>query len=287
MAAVTLGQKFGILTVTAVPGKEGNRAEVRCDCGRSKSVRVDHLLSGGTKSCGCRQRGFVLPKDLVGRRFGALTVETLAQRNPVKWQARCACGQITVVWACHLLAGRVKSCGCGRLKLRSTVSPAAIRGARWLPLAGGTFTLVDAADYPDLVKFNWYLDSTGYPATGTGLARNHIRLHRALLGNDPEMIDHINGNKLDNRRSNLRPVTAAQSVWNTRKRKHTRSKYRGVDYHRHNKKWRARLRSNGVMHYLGYFDTEEDAARAYDVAAVADRGEFAKLNFPLKSCTRT
>lgn len=286
MASMTAGQKFGTLTVIEPP-KTGNRVNVRCECGTLKSVRVDHLLSGGTRSCGCRQRGFVLPEDLVGHRFGQITVEALTQRNPVKWRVRCDCGQTTEVWACHLRAGRVKSCGCGRLKDRSKAPPAAVRGARWLPLTRGKFTLVDVADYDDLVKFNWHFDGSGYAATCTGLARDHVRLHRALLGNEPKMVDHINGDKLDNRRCNLRPVTATQSVWNTRKRRHTRSKYRGVDYHRHNKKWRARLRSNGIMHYLGYFDTEEAAARAYDVAAAADRGEFAKLNFPVKSCTRT
>ncbi len=102
--------------------------------------------------------------------------------------------------------------------------------------------------------------------------------HRFIMNCDEGMvIDHINGNTLDNRKENLRICTQLQNNWNTGKRKsNCYSKYVGVTWVKSVKKWQACLGNR----YLGRFDNEEIAAKAYDTEARKTYGEYARLNFP-------
>jgi hypothetical protein len=94
-------------------------------------------------------------------------------------------------------------------------------------------------------------------------------------------IDHINNNGLDNRKANLRHATPAQKARNRRKTAaKTSSKYKGVSYHAGQRKWCASIHVNGQSEYLGLFQNEIDAAKAYDAAAKKHHKEFAVLNFP-------
>ena len=93
-----------------------------------------------------------------------------------------------------------------------------------------------------------------------------------------DIVDHINHNGLDNRRPNLRLATRSQNAANLGPYANNTSGYKGVDFNRG--KWRARIREGGVRYFLGYFETAEDAARAYDTKAHELFGEFASLNFP-------
>lgn len=113
-----------------------------------------------------------------------------------------------------------------------------------------------------------------------------VPLHRALLNpRDGMEVDHINGDRFDNRRANLRLVTSAQNKWNVKRRSPGASRFRGVCRHRARKnekviRWQANIKVNKQLVRLGYFRDEEQAARAYDVAAKKYHGEFATLNFP-------
>ena len=96
-------------------------------------------------------------------------------------------------------------------------------------------------------------------------------------------VDHINHNKLDNRRSNLRLCTKQQNQWNRRKVvKNTTSKYKGVCWAKKNNKWQASLEfqkdKKRQSIYLGQFISEVEAAKAYNEAAIKHFGEFAKIN---------
>jgi hypothetical protein len=107
-------------------------------------------------------------------------------------------------------------------------------------------------------------------------------LHAFLTG--WSYVDHLNGLSLDNRRSNLRQASAAQNVQNQPKRRGpggpSHSQYKGVSLFTRTGRWRAAISVNRRQKHLGYFATEEEAARAYDRAALEVHGEFARLNLP-------
>jgi hypothetical protein len=106
------------------------------------------------------------------------------------------------------------------------------------------------------------------------------RLHRAIMNAQPgEVVDHINGNALDNRRCNLRITTQAGNNKNARKRKDAQtSKYKGVHYSSREKKWKAQIQKDGIKYNLGTYETEIEAAKAYDNAAIDLFKEYAILN---------
>ncbi len=152
---------------------------------------------------------------------------------------------------------------------------------RELKLSGSTLVaLVDAEDFARISRFTWGLRKDGYVQGGTARDGKNLRflLHRYVMFGFPvvgPMLDHVNRNRLDCRKANLRICTPSQNQANSHRRfpKKT-SRFRGVCQFRD--RWRAAISGVG----LGYFHDEEEAARAYDTAAAERFGEFATLNFP-------
>ena len=149
--------------------------------------------------------------------------------------------------------------------------------------------IIDLEDLPRLSLIRWFAEKR--PATYYACCmqqkdgvRKKVYMHRYIMGELPEgkETDHINGNGLDNRKENLRFCTHRQNLQARRKmRKDASSKYKGVSWHRQNKKWIAGIsHSDGIEKHLGCFESELDAAKAYDVAALEMFGKFATLNFP-------
>jgi hypothetical protein len=147
-----------------------------------------------------------------------------------------------------------------------------------IPLAHNRgVTLIDDGDVELVAPYVWKLKRSKKDHIGYAQC-NGVYLHRLLLPGAP-CVDHIDGDSLNNQRANLRRCTHAENMRNVRP--HEGRKYKGVTYRSRNDKWEAYIKPPGVPQvYLGKFPSEEEAARAYDSAAVHHFGEFARLNFP-------
>lgn len=156
-----------------------------------------------------------------------------------------------------------------------------------IPLGHGLVAVIDDSDMPLIVGYSWHSAKSGntYYAKASGSnpkgvpGQYTVRMHRLIMGAKPgQIVDHRDGDGLNNRRSNLRFATIQGNRSNGRKRRDCLSQYKGVT--KDNGRWRAQIVVNRVNRRLGTFDDEEAAARAYDAAALAAFGEFARLNFP-------
>lgn len=156
-----------------------------------------------------------------------------------------------------------------------------------VPLRGkhgvGRHALVDVDDHDKVAEWNWYVNHHGY-SYGQRQTRERIRLqvflHHLILFTPAEKVcDHINGDRLDNRKSNLRVATFSV---NNRNRRRRDNRYKGV--FERDGGWNARVKTiiNGkyVNAYLGWFNSEEEAAEAYDAAVKGMDARIGQLNFP-------
>ena len=153
-----------------------------------------------------------------------------------------------------------------------------------IPLTKGQVALVDDEDFEWLSQHVWIVKRSdrGYLYARTSTTKGGIYMHRLLL-NAPEgmQVDHINHNGLDNRRQNMRLCTNSQNSYNSlAHRKPKTSHFKGVCWHKSTQKWLAQIGIDWKRLHLGIFDSEEDAAKAYDAKAIELFGEFALLNFP-------
>lgn len=153
--------------------------------------------------------------------------------------------------------------------------------AKEIKLNKGFVTVVDDEDFEWLSKFKWCVNH-GYAkrTVRNGLKFVTVRMHREILQASNEMqVDHINGNKLDNRRCNLRLATSSQNQQNRRVGKDNTSGFKGVSWHKKSKKWCAQITVNRKVKHIGIFDDSIEAAKAYDKAAKELHGVFANTNF--------
>jgi len=141
-----------------------------------------------------------------------------------------------------------------------------------IPLTQGKFAIVDDEDFDYLNQWKWYF-CNGYAMRNRlkvgGKARGLIRMHR-LINKTPEGLftDHINRDKLDDRRVNLRTVNKSVNEHNTGARRNSKSGIKGVIWENKNNKWRAEIMINRVKTFIGYFNTAEEAVmerRKYEI----------------------
>jgi AP2 domain-containing protein len=156
-----------------------------------------------------------------------------------------------------------------------------------IPLATGEVALIDAEDAERILPHQWRLHPDGYAvrprraADGPGPAQ--IYMHRVIMEAPAGVpVRRRNESRLDNRRANLFLATEPQSWADARLRGDNTSGYRGVTWTKRGR-WQAQIQVAGRRHFLGYYETKEDAARAYDAAAREAFGEFARLNLPESS----
>jgi len=156
-------------------------------------------------------------------------------------------------------------------------------GSRIIPLTRGKYALVDEEDYERVMKHNWYcLVTKDGKEYAVHKSKEYLSMHRVIMGlekTDKRVIDHIFGETLDNRKSQLRICTIQQNSQNSRSSKGM-SKYKGVSWDKPRNKWKAQIcPSFKTNTFIGRYDTEIEAARAYDTKAKELHGEFAYLNF--------
>jgi hypothetical protein len=153
---------------------------------------------------------------------------------------------------------------------------------REIPISDGSVVLVDDEDFEWLSQWSWSAHGSGYAMRGEHIGNRKYRyftMHREIVGaKSGETVDHANGKKWDNTRGNLRIATRSQNATNSKHRT-SESGYRGVYFDKRRGHWKSEIRTGpGKRKYLGRFDTKEDAALAYNEAAIEYHGEFAKLN---------
>jgi len=146
----------------------------------------------------------------------------------------------------------------------------------------GGFALVDNADFAKLNQWNWQLTERGYVCRWQWIDGKHrvFRLHREVTGAPKGVkVDHSNRCPIDNTRRNLRICDLSQNGGNRAKQAPvSSSRFKGVSFIQRDSKWMAGIKHNGKSMNLGWYDTEEEAARAYNTKAAQIFGQFARLN---------
>jgi len=175
--------------------------------------------------------------------------------------------------------GRTRPTPVGRVCRNYRPKPETPQGdVRQISVGEGLYTYVDAADYEWLRQWTWTLHS-GYAVRYR--KKKQLYMHREIMKPPAGMVvDHINRNKLDNTRGNLRVCTHRENAANRGKRRGSASRFLGVGWDKRYEKWCGYLPTDGKPIWLGYFDDEGEAAREYDRKAVERLGPSARLNFP-------
>lgn len=228
-------------------------------------------------------------EDLTGRKFGRLTVIERAEdhwipcgRRKISWLCQCDCGsEPVVIRGQYLKNGRSQSCGCLQRE-RTSKSNLNKKKKRNVYDDMGDYLIghffncedcfeVDKDDYEKVKDYCWYKNTGGYVTTTSD--GKTIKIHQVVMGG--KNIDYINGDKLDNRKSNLRFCTTAENVRNVGIRSNNTSGVTGVSYSKREGKWKSNITYNGVVIRLGTFANKEDAIKARKDAEEKYFGEFA------------
>jgi len=167
-----------------------------------------------------------------------------------------------------------------------------------IPLTQNKFAIIDKEDFLLISKYKWHYRKSGKTKEKNGYAEHSIFdkeyykkfhktrnknlfMHNLIIPHSVGMqVDHINRNGLDNRRKNLRVGTISQNYANFPKKKGTNSKYRGVSFlkRKNGRQWQASTTLNGKGVYIGIYETEKEAALAYNQFAKKVFKDFAQLN---------
>jgi hypothetical protein len=144
--------------------------------------------------------------------------------------------------------------------------------------------IVDDEDYDYLSKFNWncyyfYARTFKRPKETNKLVGFCMHNMIMKISSKTVFVDHINGNTLDNRKENLRLCSPTENCYNKKRSKNNTTGFKGVVYHKRDKKFQATVKFKGKTIYLGYFNTAEEAGEAYDKKALELFGEYSNTNF--------
>lgn len=242
-------------------------------------------------------------QDLTGRRFGKLTVVKRIENyispkgaRQTRWECLCDCGNITNCRTMELNSGAKKSCGCSKSEFCSLINRKTNRydidnynyGIGYT--SKGERFYFDKEDFQKINSYCWYIDNYGYVVTDShkyhGVKnKKNLRMHRIIMDywDNKLDIDHINNNKFDNRKSNLRLVTRSQNFMNKDKQSNNTSGVTGVYWDKSRNKWMAAIQVNGKQINLGRYDNKKDAVVARKHAENKYFGEYSFDNSQLIS----
>lgn len=237
--------------------------------------------------------------NLIGRQFGRLTVigrgddyivdgGTYFHREP-RWICTCSCGnpEPVIVMGSNLRRGHTKSCGCwhkeytelfgGHNKKENLFED---HGEYVVGITDkGDRFIIDKEDFPLVKQYYWIKYKKGYYITQRGPEGKPIPIHRFLMkAQSGEQVDHINHDKADNRRSNLRIVSGSENCWNKGLRSSNKTGATGVYQSTGKDKWWAEIKVNGERHYLGYYDSFDDAVAVRKAAEEQYFGQYSYDN---------
>ena len=223
-------------------------------------------------------------KVKIGDVYNFLKVEEESDKRgksgELYWKCLCTCGNYKYITSYNLTSGHTKSCGCYAIELskqrmiensreylkntnpkKVQKNEITIKNGYVEMICSQKKVLLDIEDYSNISNQRWFV-SNGYCCNSKGKY-----LHRIIMtASSNEIVDHINGNKLDNRKCNLRFVTKSQNGQNR--------KCKGVTFDKKRKKWAATIVVNRKKYFLGRYNTEQEALLARKNGEVKLQGEY-------------
>lgn len=223
-------------------------------------------------------------KNLINQKFGHLTVVKFShsENGRAMWKCDCDCGNKNViVKGKYLLNGDTKSCGCLNIERISQMGKDNRKynnifikdNLVYVEFNEGNYFICDLCDLKYCYNTSWFLNNNGY-ARGT-INGKLILFHNYIIDTKPfEEVDHIDGNRLNNTRSNLRVVNRLDNMKNKGKYINNTSGFTGVHYHKKLNKWEVRIQSNKTNIYLGIYNNFNDAVEVRKDAEIKYFGKF-------------
>lgn len=211
--------------------------------------------------------------DLIGKQIGVLKVIRKIEKpnlHEAYWECECVvCGWKRICSSGNLKTNKYNKCNCHRLK-PNVYEEYDDYYKVFLNKDDDRYFLIDKEDYPLVSQYKWYFDRDY-------IMNRNIKLHNFVYGQeipDGYIIDHINGNSCDNRKSNLRLCTYSQNSCNQKINNKNTSGHKGVWFDKEHSQWCASIKVNKKSNWLGRFDKFEDAVRAREKAEQEYHGEY-------------
>lgn len=274
---VTIGEKYGCYTVICKSDKKGNQEfyNVRCNCGHITVIGKSRIFSLPEKCRMCSGKEYTSMmhekrKENIGEIINGFKIIDIApDRNDstARYIAECTiCGNRRVRTFSSMKCKKGERCEACPPDYGFIINNDIAIGH----IADGTEFKIDAEDIPIIEKNSWYINGGGYLFHRDSKTRKPIRMHRAVLGlthEDKTVVDHINHNKTDNRKCNLRIVSQAENCMNNIQRSSNTNGFTGVHISKNGDVFTGIIEQGGNRFELIKTHSIEDASQAYNVAA--------------------
>lgn len=273
------GKRFGNLVV--IKRLPNNKNKVvwlcKCDCGNiceKTSAKLRYGYSFMCDNCLSKIKRWN-KKEHVGEKFGTLEIIGTSDRKTSSGSyyqiCKCECGKIKEIEYGNLKSGSIISCGeCKKYNQYDLTNDYGV-----CTVSNGNKFLFDKEYYDKISKYIWSMTGSGYYMTTEKTDGKYMLLHRLIMDCPNGMVvDHINHNKSDNRKSNLRICTNSQNAMNSRIGSNNTSGTKGVYYSKSRDVWIAFIIKDGKRIFLGYFKNIKDAIKTRKNAEIKYFGEF-------------